>query len=331
MPTIKMKDVAAVAGVSTATVSHVINKTRHVSDQITKQVEEAMEQLNYRPNHAARSLRSTKTYTVGFIIPVHKEDTSKSFFMSIAEGIEETLRKSGYHLIISNSKEDLEHEIEQLQLLNPQITDGIILASTSNEFKELEHHILERHPLVLIDRIPNGYHGDAVSIDSYTGTINAIKNLKNKGYRRIGFAGADLSISTAKSRLNGYYNEQAGESTIEDMVFIGKPTYESGYQMAPQFIQQGLDAVFVANNVLATGIMHYLIEHRISIPEQIALMTYDNFEWTRIVSPPLTVMEQPAYEMGVNAANLILDRMHSSNTAVTQTVLQPTLIQRKST
>lgn len=331
MPTIKIKDVASVAGVSTATVSHVINKTRYVSEQTTKQVEKAMEQLNYRPNHAARSLRSTKTYTIGFIIPVHKEDTSKSFFMSIAEGIEETLRKSGYHVIISNSKEDFEHEIEQLKLLNPQITDGIILASACNEFKELYHHIIENHPIVLIDRIPNGYNGDSVSIDSYGGTVNAIKHLKDKGYRRIGYAGADLSISTAQSRLKGYYDVQQGESNVEDMVFIGKPTYEAGFQMAPQFIQRGLDAIFVANNVLATGIMHYLIEHRISIPEEIALITYDNFEWTRIVSPPLTVMEQPAYEMGVNAANLILDRLQSPDTAVTQTILQPTLIQRKST
>ncbi|SEI13999.1 transcriptional regulator, LacI family [Halobacillus karajensis] len=331
MSNIKIKDVAELAGVSTATVSHVINKTRYVSEKTADRVLHAMQQLNYRPNHAARSLRSTKTYTIGFIMPVHKEDTSKSFFMSIAEGIEETLKKYGYHVIVSNSKEDLELEMEQLQLLNDQITDGIILATTCNDFHKLKDVLMEDHPLVLIDRVPNGYAGDSVSIDSYEGTIQAIKHLKNRGYRRIGYAGADLSISTATKRLDGFRHIQQEVPNLEDMIFIGKPTYKSGYKMAPQIIQHGLDAVFIANNVLATGIVHYLAEHGISIPEEIGIVTFDNFEWTQIVSPSLTVVDQPAYEMGVEAANLILDRIHSIGKKPVQTVLQPTLIKRNST
>ncbi len=328
---VKIKDVAKVAGVSTATVSHVINKTRYVSDETTDRVLHAMKQLNYRPNHAARSLRSSKTNTIGFIIPVHKEDTSKTFFMSIAEGLEETLRKRGYHVIISNSKEDFEHEIEQVQLLNHQITDGIILATTCHDFDELKDYLEEDHPLVLIDRIPNGYDGDSVTIDSYRGTVEAIQYLKESGYRRIGFAGADLSISTAKERLQGFRDILQPEADLEDRIFISRPTYEDGYQIASKLIEQGLDAVFSANNVLTTGIMHYLVEHDISIPEDIAVITFDNTEWTQIISPSVTVVEQPAYQMGVEAANIILERIESPDNEPIQTVLKPTLIKRKST
>lgn len=328
---IKIKDVAKVANVSTATVSHVINKTRFVSDETTNRVLKAMRQLNYRPNHAARSLRSSKTYTIGFIIPVRKEDTSKAFFMAIAEGIEETLRERGYHVIISNSKEDFEHEKEQLQLLNDQITDGIILASTCNEFNKLEEYIIKDHPIVLIDRIPKGYDGDFVSIDSYKGSVDAVNYLKDKGYRRIGYAGADLSISTAVARLNGYLDAQQEESNIEDIIFIGEPTYKAGYEMASSFIEQSIDAVLVGNNEVATGIIHYLTENEVSIPETIAVISFDNFEWTKIVSPSLTVIEQPAFEMGIEAANIILDRIDSPDKEATQNILQPTLIKRKST
>ncbi|GAB3055866.1 LacI family DNA-binding transcriptional regulator [Virgibacillus ainsalahensis] len=327
----KIKDVALAAGVSTATVSHVINKTRYVSEETTVRVLEVMKQLNYRPNHAARSLRSTKTYTIGFIIPVRKEDTSKAFFMSIAEGIEETLRKYGYHVIISNSKEDLKHEIEQLQLLNDQITDGIILASTCNEFQKLKEYIIKDHPIVLIDRIPAGNECDSVSIDSYQGVLDAMKYLKRKGYKRIGYAGADLSISTAKQRLAAYRDAQQNEPNVEEIIFIGEPTYESGYKLANQMVLYDLDAVFVANNEVATGIIYYLRENNISVPEEIAVIAFDNFEWTKIVSPPLTVVDQPAYEMGIEAANMILDRIQSPDKKVKQTVLQPVLTEREST
>ncbi|MCG5102497.1 LacI family DNA-binding transcriptional regulator [Oceanobacillus alkalisoli] len=327
----KIKDVARAAGVSTATVSHVINKTRYVSEETTVRVLQAMEELNYRPNHAARSLRSAKTYTIGLIIPFRKEDTSKSFFMSIAEGIEETLREYGYHLIISNSKEDLKQEIEQLQLLNDQITDGIILASTYSEYQTLEKHILKDHPLVLIDRIPEENQRDSVSIDSYQGVYDAIKYLKKKGYKRIGYAGANLTISTAKQRLAGYQDAQKDEPDVENIVFIGEPTYESGYEMAAQLLLHDLDAIFIANNEVATGIIYYFIENKITIPDDIAVIVFDNFKWTRIVSPPLTVVDQPAYEMGIEAAHMILSRIQSPDKKMKKVVLQPMLIERGST
>lgn len=328
-PTIK--NVALAARVSTATVSHVINKTRYVSDATTERVLKAMDELNYRPNHAARSLRSSKTYTIGFIIPVRKEDTSKSFFMSIAEGIEETLRKHGYHLIISNSKEDLNKEVEQLQLLDNQITDGLILASTHQTFSEINKHIPKDHPFVLIDRIPSDSKSDCVFIDSYQGVHNAITYLKEKGYQRIGYAGADLHVSTAQQRLEAYRDVQEDEPHIDEMIFIGEPTFESGYELGNQLVKQDLDALFIANNEVATGLIYYFREHNIAIPDDIAVIVFDNFEWTRIVSPPLTVVDQPAYEMGIEAAHQILNRISSPTKEIEHTVLQPRLIERNST
>lgn len=328
-PTIK--NVALAAGVSTATVSHVINKTRYVSDETTQRVLQTMAELNYHPNHAARSLRSSKTYTIGFIIPVRKEDTSKSFFMSIAEGIEETLRKQGYHLIISNSKEDLDKEIEQLKLLNNQITDGVILAPTHNKFDEIQKYIPKNHPIVLIDRVPLDSKSSGVFIDSYQGVYDSIEYLREKGYQRIGYVSANLHISTARQRLEAYRDVQINESNLEDTIFIGEPTFESGYTLAERLVSHDLDAVFIANNEIATGIISYFREKNISIPEDIAIIVFDNFEWTRIVSPPLTVVEQPAYEMGIEAAHKILARIQTPSKKIEHTILQPRLIHREST
>src|SRR5690606_29842163 len=145
---------------------------------------------------------------------------------------------------------------------------------------------------------------DSVSIDSYQGVYDAITYVTKKGYKRIGYAGANVTISTAKQRLAGYQAAQKDEPDVENIVLIGEPTYESGYEMAAQLLLHDLDAILIANNEVATGIIYYFIENKITIPDDIAVIVFDNFEWTRIVSPPLTVVDQPAYEMGIEAAHM---------------------------
>src|SRR6056297_1396794 len=156
---VSMKEVADKAGVSTATVSHVINGTRFVREETKSQVLKAMEQLDYHPNLAARSLRSQKSNIIGFLVP----DISNFFFTEIAREVENILRKNGYNLVLSNTDENLENEKEQLKILNAQQIDGLIMAPTGDEHDFLNER-LGNYPVIFIDRKPRKYKGDCVFV-----------------------------------------------------------------------------------------------------------------------------------------------------------------------
>jgi len=330
MTTKNIHDVAALAGVSIATVSHVINKTRYVSEKTTNKVLYAMNELKYRPNHAARSLRSTKTSRVGLIIPVHPGDTSRSFFMTIAEGIEETLRPKGFHVIMSNSKENVKNEVEQLQLLDTHVTDGIILASTCEALDQLKPYLKDDHPCVLIDRVPEGYTNDFVRVNTYDVTIEAINGLKKRGYKKIGFVGSTHTVSTTRERMHAFQRATLDDPFSPNRIFLRDPTYEEGYNLAKHLLNSDVDVVFFSSNILATGVLHYLSTHQIQIPEQLALIVFDNTEWTRIHSPTITVIEQPAFQLGVEAATCFLNRIEHPDSKAMHIDINPTIIWRNS-
>lgn len=330
----RIKDVAIRAGVSTATVSHVINNSRNVSDPIKMRVYEAMEELHYYPNLIARSLRSRKSNIIGLIVPIRAQDNANSFFFSVANGIESVLKKEGYHLVLSNSREDYAEELERIHIFNNQIIDGLILAPTYGMEQHKREALFGNYPVVFIDRKSQHGSGDCVVVNGAQGTYEGVKALVQRGHRRIGFIAGLMGISTTEERLAGYKTALAdhGIEVDEALIKSGEMSWRTGYTLTEELWSQGsgMTALFVANNAMSLGALRYLRDNRISIPEQVALIGFDDYEWTHTATPPLTVVRQPSYELGVRAAEVLLNRIYHPHMEAQEIILDSELILRSS-
>jgi LacI family transcriptional regulator len=325
----RMEDVAKKAGVSTATVSHVINETRFVAENTKNKVIEAMKELDYHPNSAARLLRSKESKIIGFLVP----DISNSFFTRIAREIEMILSKKGYNLIVSNSDEKIEREKEQLKVYQSQLIDGLIMAPSANDHSYLEEKSKD-YPIVFIDRKPDGFNqGDCVLVDNESGSYQAIEHLIKKGHKKIGIITGLPGLTTTTERLNGYkralkdYNLELNE----DLIKIGDSKFNSGYNLTEELLKStDITALFVTNNLMTVGAMNCLKKNKIKIPKEIAIIGYDNYEWATITAPPLSVVKQPISEIGVKAAELILNRISEKEQDYEEIRLENELIIRSS-
>jgi LacI family transcriptional regulator len=328
-----MKDVAKKAEVSTATVSHVINNSRYVSEEVKQRVQEAMKELDYRPNSIARSLRIQKSNTIALIVPILVEDTSSFFFMAVAQGIENTLKKHGYNLILSNSNEKLEDEKEQIRVFNSQLIDGLIIAPTAEEHSYLKEVLTGSYPVVFIDRRPKGTEGDCVLSDGYKGTYEAVSTLIEKGHRRIGFISGPLGLTTSDERFEGYKRAVINQGLEIEFSIIkeAEATHKNGYRLAKQLVEEeNVTAIFAANNVMTIGMLNYLQEAGLKIPENVAVIGFDDYEWTKITTPPLTVVKQLPFELGEKAAEVLLDRINNEKGQYKEYRLPTSLVLRKS-
>ncbi|SER95719.1 LacI family DNA-binding transcriptional regulator [Salipaludibacillus aurantiacus] len=315
MENISMKDVAQKAKVSTATVSHVINETRYVAEETKKKVYKAMKELDYQPNSVARSLRSRKSNIIGLLVPLVASDTSNFFFMSIANGIEQVLKENGYNLILSNSSEDLSIEQDQIKVFNSQLIDGLIIAPVDSQKHDYKENLRGNYPVVFIDRQPKELTSDTVLIDSGAGTYKAIELLISKGHTKIGFITGPLGITTSDERLQAYKNALKNNnlSYDESLVKIGSATFDKGHSFTKELVEEtGATAIFAANNIMTMGAVHYLQEKDIPIPDKVAIIGFDDYDWLRITSPPLSVVKQPSYEMGKKAVELLIKRINGS-------------------
>lgn len=329
---VSIKHVAQQAGVSTATVSHVINETRYVSDEVKQKVYKAMKELDYRPNSVARSLRSRKSMIIGLLVPIMAQDTSNFFFMTVAQGIESVLKTKGYALILSNSNEELETEKEQIKVFNAQLVDGLIIAPTKEEHTYLHDAVQGNYPVIFIDRKPKNYQGDCVLVDGIKGIYEGMKQLIAKGHERIGYISGPLGLTTSDERLEGYNKALTdhGHPVQESLIKVGTSSYEEGYRLAGELISSGVTAILVSNNVMTMGVLDFVQKHQIQIPEQVALIGYDDYKWAEITSPPLSVIRQPAFELGERAAKALLERIEQPQLDYREIRLDASFIQRGS-
>jgi len=305
---VSMKDVAKKAGVSTATVSHVINKTRFVRAETRKKALKAMKELNYYPNFAARSLRIRKSNTIGLLVP----DISNLFFTSIAEGIESTLKRHGYHLILSNSNENLENEIEQIKIYNTQLIDGLIMAPVSGDHAFLNELFNGHYPVVFIDRKPKGFQGDCILVNNIKVTYDAISILIEKGHTKIGIITGLPGVTTTEERLIGYKKALTdyGLKINKNLIKVGDSRFESGYKLTKELLEHtDITALFVGNDLMTVGAMHFLKEKQVKIPSDLAIIGFDDCIWTSITDPPLTVIKQPSQKIGEKATELLIKRI----------------------
>lgn len=309
-----MKDIAEIAGVSTATVSHVINETRFVSEEVRGRVLSAMDQVGYYPNLLARSLRNHASMTIGLIIP----DVSNFYYTGVAESVEKELRWRGYHMILSNSYDRVENEVEIIKLYNSLQIDGVVMVPAVGDQSYLNAYVKGRYPIVFADRRPHGYTGDTVTLENVQSTYSAISVLLSKGHRRVCLAVGDRDMSTTQDRIDGYRQalEHMGLPFDESLILSGNFSYEYGRTVALTIMERrDITAVLFANEAMTIGAMSCFKQYGYRIPEDIAVISCNDFRWTEITAPALTVVSQPAPELGQLAAGLLLERIESPRTA----------------
>ncbi len=299
MPTVK--DVAERAGVSTATVSHVINETRFVSDELKARVCQAMEELNYHPNAIARSLRSRKTHNIGMIVP----DISYPFLAQVARGVENAGFELGYNVILCDSDGDLEMEAHYIALLKEKKVDGIIFVAAGESSSHVQALIEQGMPVVVCDRELPEVKVDTVIADNVGSGHQATEYLITLGHSRIGCIAGPQELEISSKRVEGYRRalEQHGLPLGEELLVYGDFRSRGGYEAMRELLalDEPPTAVFACNDLMAIGSICAVSQKKLSIPQDVAIIGCDALASTSFTNPSLATVAQPKHEMGAAA------------------------------
>lgn len=325
-----IKDVAEKAGVSTTTVSHVLNKTRFVSEDLVKRVSAAVHELNYQPSGLARSLRTKTSGTIGVIIP----DSTNPFFAEVVRGIEDCCYKQGYSVFLCNTDGDPDKEYNYIKLLREKGADGLALVSTGDDRDSLDLLNRSNIPVVIVDREVQSVNSDSVFVNNLEGGYLATRHLLDLGHRRIGCITGPSQLTPSGQRLEGYVKalEEQGIQTDKEMSLRGDFKSQSGGDCLMRLMQQAQPptAVFACNDIMAIGALAAARQLGVDVPSGLSLVGFDDIAVASMVIPGLTTIAQPKRELGETAANLLIRRIHSGVQSHSTTVLEPTLIIRES-
>ncbi len=311
-PTLKptVKDVAACSGFSTATVSRVLNNDPKVSAQTREAVRNCMEQLGYRVNPIARSLKTSRSNSIGIIAPEFQNE----FFMAVAEGIEAYLRERNYITFICNSREQVSEEVTLTRKLVENHVDGVIIIPASGEGSITEQYdLLAKHqvPFVLVDRLVDGLTADAVLTDNYAGAFSAAAQCLEEGAGKIGFIGGSDALTSAKERFEGYQDalQSHGMDIDRRLLKFGDMHIESGYALTRELLQEHEDLhyLFIINLFMRIGAEKYLAER--DIGRDIRIVAFDESPVSPLFRHAWITVRQPLEEIGSQAAELILRRL----------------------
>ena len=316
-----ISDVARLAGVSTATVSHTINNTRYVSSGTKEKVYRAIQQLGYTPDASARSFRTGKKKTIGFIVP----DISNKFFGTIIESAENCLSAQGYHLIIANTKENMDREETNLRLLTAGLVDGLMIASTMDDFRRLDALIPAGFPVVLVDRTFSARKYSSVSVSNFQPIYRSVCRLAAQGKRRIGIVGGLSRLSTTQERVAAYRAAAAdcGLPRDEALIRYGDSMEDSAPPCLDQLLEQGCDAILVCQGLMASVTIAYLRGKGI-LPrrdlELVSFVDYDTHAY-EFYYDQMDRIIQPVEELGQIAGEQILLRVEQPDAPVQERVL----------
>lgn len=307
-----MKDVARKAGVSVATVSYVINGTKAISPATCERVRQAIKELNYSPDQTAKSFKTGRKYIIAFIVP----DISNNYFSNIIDSLEQELRASGYTLIITNSKASVELEIEQLKHLTSGIVDGIVLASSARNYKDISPYIPDGFPVVLVDRKLNGCPFDIISVSDTDAIQKGMEHLVSCGHKRIGYIGDIPHLSTAKERLQAYQTfMEAHNLTIDHNLIRATNSLTHGaYELTGQLLEQSCTALVVGNNVMTIDACCYLNQHHMEYPD-VQILGYQHKDLYRLFASDNGIIVQNEHDMGISAAKQILTRIQEPDSS----------------
>jgi LacI family transcriptional regulator len=328
-----MKDVADRARVSQATASHVINEKTYVSPKLRERVLRAIRDLNYHPNAVARTLRTKRSKTIGMIIP----NISDPFFDSVVRGAEDVLANEGYALIVGNSDDDLRKEETYYRTFRAKQVDGmlLIISPGGGPPEYLQRHVPEMAPIVYLDRYYRGLRGDTVLLDDFGGSYQGVGHLLSLGHRRIAMITGPLNLANASMRLQGFRQALAdhGVPFDDSLIREGRFDMNSGEEKAGEILQLNPrpTALFASNALMAVGAFRAFTKGGIRCPRDIALVSYNDFEWFDLLKPSITAVRQPVYDLGATAAEILLKRISGKLTSsYRRVILKSELVIRES-
>ena len=326
-----MKDVARLAGVSTSTVSHVINNNRFVSDAVREKIEAAISELNYAPSALARSLKINQTHTIGMLLTA----SSNPFYSEVVRGVENSCYERGYSLVLCNTEGDEERMNRSLETLLQKRVDGLLIMCTESHLPSED--ILKRYPsipTVMMDWAPFEGDSDLIQDNSLLGGEQATAYLISRGYTRIACIAGPQDKTPARLRLEGYQQAMAaaGLPILPGYIINSDFEFQGGFNAMNQLLSlnPAPQAVFTSNDAMAVGVYHALYQAGLSVPQDMAVIGYDNIELARYMTPPLTTIHQPKDELGELAIDALIHRLADPGVSPQLLVLTPELIERAS-
>ncbi len=325
-----MKEVAKRAGVSVATVSRVLNNHSRVDPMLRDRVNAAMEALHYQPNRVAQRLRAGAGGVIGLII----SDITNPFFVSVVRSVEDVAYENGLSVLLCNSDENPSKQQMYIKVMQAEDVAGLIITPNIETDNSINTLVESKMALVFMDRRVEGVDIDSVTVDSASGTRDAVQHLINLGHRRIAMISGTPAISTGRERYDAFIQtlHENKISPVPELLRPGLFRQESGYKLTMELLDlpERPTAIFASNNLLALGMLQALHERNVRVPEEVAVVGFDDMPWAGALWPPLTAVAQPTYQLGHEAARLLMRRINNPQAPVENIVLKPELIVRRS-
>ncbi|MDX6154183.1 LacI family DNA-binding transcriptional regulator [Marinococcus sp. PL1-022] len=324
-------DIAERAEVSIATVSKVINNKGKIGEKTKQRVLAIMDELDYQPSTVASALTGKQTNTIGLLVP----DIANSFFAELARSVEDTGHAGGFNVVICNTDNNPEKEIQYLWWLNQKRVDGIILGTGIQNTKALQDFMKQNIPLALVARDASAIDVDTVLVDDHRGGYEATKHLLQAGHTRIAFVVGEMNNSSDTERLKGFYEayDEYGVSREEAVLVKDNHSIDDAKKSMLEALQNdpGITAVFALNDFLAIGCIQAGKEAGRQVPEDLSVVGFDDTFIATLSDPPLTTVAQPILEMGRLVTQMLVDRIGGKNETTRTVILNPELHVRKTT
>ncbi|HLS09255.1 LacI family DNA-binding transcriptional regulator [Lentibacillus sp.] len=321
-----IRDVAELAKVSTATVSRVINSNGYVNDETKKRVKEAIEQLNYLPNDVARSLFKGRSQMIALFVP----DITNPFFPELARAVEDVTNQYGYTFVLCNTDNDNDKQMDYLSALQQKSVDGFIMVSSSMTGEHLQHIQV---PIVALDRIISP-DMSSVTVNNRSGSRQAVQYLKSVGCTRIAHIAGPEHVDNAVYRMRGYLDEVKDEDWFNSSYVVsGAYNFDAARKAAMNLLTRHpeIDGIFAGNDLMGAGVLNAAASLGKKVPDDLAVIGFDGITMGETVTPALTTMAQPIYEIGKSAAEILINQIGTSDSGVVTEEFNVQLIERQST
>ncbi|MGF6847334.1 LacI family transcriptional regulator [Chitinophaga sp. W3I9] len=335
MKKVSLKDIATEAGVSTALVSYVLtnkDKKARIGEEMAKKIREIARKLNYQPNHIARSLKSGRSFTIGLIVA----DISNPFFANIARTIEDEAKKHNYNVIFGSSDENVDKSQDLINVLVNRQVDGLIITPTEGSEQQILQLKEQKIPFVLIDRFFPEIPASYIAVNNRESAATAVSHLIKMGSKRIGMVAYKTTLHHISERIGGYQDALQQHDIKASNSLLKKARYshlKEDIRLAIDQLLKGkqpADAIFFATNSLAIEGLKYINTLGIRIPDDLAVITFDEGEALDLFYAPVTFVRQPILEIGKAAVRVLLEQILDHTTATTAICIDTTLVVRKS-
>jgi len=309
--TVTIKDIAKKLGISPSTVSRALKDHFEISQETKDAVKRVAEEMNYQPNSLALSLRYSKSNTIGVVVP----EIVHFFFSTVISGIEDIAQSRGYNVIITQSNESIEREMMNIQTLFNNRVDGVLvsLSKESYDHSHFEAMMQKALPIVFFDRVAEDLDSSKVTVDDLLGGFQATEHLLSQGYRRIAHIAGPSGLDITNDRLEGYRkaHQEAGVDVDEDLIVFDQGSNESDAYAAMYKLleEKNPDGLFASNDLAAMGAIKAAQKYGKNVPIDFGVVGFSNWQFTALTNPSISTIEQPGFEMGQHAAELLLKQI----------------------